>query len=51
MVGSGVAKAQSQGTSVHVDLYGACLVPKIFQDSPSHRIFRRMHKALNIDKK
>jgi len=25
--------------------------PKIFQDSPSHRIFRRMHKALNINKK
>jgi len=24
---------------------------KIFQDSPSHRIFRRMHEALNINKK
>jgi len=24
--------------------------PKIFQDSPSHRIFRYMHKLLNIDK-
>jgi hypothetical protein len=23
---------------------------KIFQHSPSHRIFRRMHEALNIDK-
>jgi len=23
---------------------------KIFQDSPSHRIFIRMHKVLNIDK-
>jgi hypothetical protein len=23
---------------------------KIFQDFPSHRIFRRMYKALNIDK-
>ena len=26
-----------------------CLVPKIFQDSPSHRILRHMHEALNID--
>jgi hypothetical protein len=26
-------------------------VPKILQDSPSHRIFGRMHEALNIDKK
>jgi hypothetical protein len=24
---------------------------RIFQDSPSHRIFRRMYEALNIDKK
>jgi hypothetical protein len=24
---------------------------QIFQDSPSHRIFRRMHETLNIDKK
>ena len=23
--------------------------PKIFQDSPSHQIFRRMHGVLNID--
>jgi hypothetical protein len=23
---------------------------KFFQDSPSHRIFRRIHKTLNIDK-
>jgi hypothetical protein len=29
----------------------ACLVLKIFQDFPSHRIFGRMHEALNIDKK
>jgi len=27
-----------------------CLVRKNFQDSPSHRIFGRMHGALNIDK-
>jgi len=27
-----------------------CLVRKIFQDSPSHRIFGRMHEVLNIDK-
>jgi len=26
-----------------------CLVRKIFQDSPSHRILRHMHEALNID--
>jgi len=26
-----------------------CLVRKIFQDSPSHRIFSRMYRALNID--
>jgi len=25
------------------------LVPKIFQDSPSHRILRHIHKTLNID--
>ena len=33
---------------------GPCLLlpknPKFFQDSPSHRIFRRMHGVLNIDK-
>jgi len=27
-----------------------CLVRKNFQDSPSHRIFGRMHGALNKDK-
>ena len=27
-----------------------CLVRKNFQDSPSHRIFGRMHGVLNIDK-
>jgi len=26
-----------------------CLVRKNFQDFPSHRIFVRMHRALNID--
>jgi hypothetical protein len=26
------------------------LVPKIFQDSLSHRILRHTHEALNIDK-
>ena len=25
--------------------------PKIFQDFPSHRIFRHMHEVLNIDGK
>jgi hypothetical protein len=28
-----------------------CLVPKIFQDSPSHQMFGHMHRALNVDKK
>jgi len=28
-----------------------CLVLKIFQDSSSHRIFGRIHRALNINKK
>jgi len=27
----------------------SCLIRKNFQDSPSHRIFGRMHGALNID--
>jgi hypothetical protein len=26
-------------------------IPKILQDSPSHRIFRRIHETLNIGKK
>jgi hypothetical protein len=33
---------------------GTVYMPKIlpkFSDSPSHRIFERMHEALNIDKK
>jgi len=30
-------------------LFRPCLVPKIFQDSPSHRILRHLHEALNID--
>jgi hypothetical protein len=32
-------------------MFGTYLVRKIFQDSPSHRIFRHMHEVLNIDKK
>jgi len=28
-----------------------CLVFKIFQNYLSHQILRRMHRALNIDKK
>jgi len=31
--------------------YGPCLVRKIFQDSPSHRILRHMYGALNIYEK
>jgi hypothetical protein len=39
-----------------VDLYvreeiWPCLVPKIFEESPSHRILQQMHKTLNINKK
>jgi hypothetical protein len=30
---------------------GSFKILKILQDSPSHRIFERMHGALNIDKK
>ena len=30
-------------------LFTSTQKPKIFQDSPSHRIFRRMHEVLNID--
>jgi len=26
-----------------------CLVPKKFQDSPSHRFLRHMHGVLNLD--
>jgi hypothetical protein len=29
----------------------SCLVPKIFQDSPSHRMFRHMYRVLNVDEK
>jgi hypothetical protein len=32
-------------------LFRCFKIPKILQDSPSHRIFRRMHEALNIGKK
>jgi hypothetical protein len=28
-----------------------CLVSKNFQDFPSHRMFRYMHEALNVDGK
>ena len=31
-------------------LFTSSQKPKIFQDSPSHRIFRHMHGVLNIDK-
>ena len=30
-------------------LFTSTQKPKIFQDSPSHRIFRHMHGVLNID--
>jgi hypothetical protein len=30
-------------------LYSSHQKPKSFQDSPSHRILRHMHEALNID--
>jgi hypothetical protein len=28
-----------------------CLVPKIFQDFSSHRMFGHMHEALNVDER
>jgi hypothetical protein len=28
-----------------------CLVPKIFQDSSSHRMFGHIYGALNVDEK
>jgi hypothetical protein len=34
-------------SNVHEGLFSS----KIFQDFLSHQIFKRMHKALNIDKK
>jgi hypothetical protein len=37
-----------------IQLYGPVYFPKfykIFQDSPSHRIFGSIHEELNIDKK
>ena len=43
-------------TSINLDVgasiaeYWSCLVHKNFQDSSSHRIFGRMHGALNIGK-
>ena len=45
----------ARGQHFEVWLYkaGPCLLPpkkpKIFQDSPSHRIFKRIHGVLNID--
>jgi len=36
----------------HVDnkaLFTSTQKPKIFEDSPLHRIFRRMHRVLNVD--
>jgi ribonuclease I len=32
-------------------LFSSTSFCQIFQDSPPHRIFGRMHEALNIDKK
>jgi hypothetical protein len=32
-------------------LFSCFKVPKILQDFSSHRIFGRMHRVLNIDKK
>jgi len=34
----------------HKALFTSTQNPKTFQDSPSHRIFRRMHEVLNINK-
>ena len=37
--------------SEHASSFRPCLVVKNFQDSPSHRILRRIHEALNIHEK
>jgi len=37
-------------TAAHAPWSSGCWVRKNFQDFPSHRIFGRMHGALNIDK-
>jgi hypothetical protein len=44
---TGTGTPQSRSLSHHIR---PCLVRKNFQDSPSHRIFGRMHGALNKDK-
>jgi hypothetical protein len=41
----------SNATTLDQGLFGCTPKCQIFQDSPSHRIFGRMHEALNIDKK
>ena len=38
----------SWATGLEMSESGPCLVRKIFKDSPSHRILRHMHGALNI---
>jgi hypothetical protein len=38
-------------SNIRWQTFRPCLVPKNFQDSPSHRILRHIYKALNIDKK
>jgi len=34
---------------LHMALFTSTQKPKIFQDSPSYRIFRHMHEVLNVD--
>jgi hypothetical protein len=41
----------SEARNFGSELLWLCLVSKIFQDFPSHRMFRHMYGALNIDGK
>jgi hypothetical protein len=43
--------AASASPSPFQAVFTSFKIPKILQDSPSHRIFRRMHRVLNIGKK
>jgi len=37
-------------TALKALFFNSTLKFKVFEDSPSHRIFKHMHRVLNIDK-
>jgi hypothetical protein len=39
------------GSTTAKPVFSSFKIPKVLPDSPSHRIFGRMHEALNIGKK